>query len=107
MPGPRRQSSLVVDSAHAFLAANFRFVRPRELSSFGAILPGALCGCQLSPVCAGEQDSMLFRRFLPWDHAPGTLFLKDARGCVARFDGPSYRPADHCLRLLPVRNREL
>lgn len=52
------------------------------------------------PLCAGEQyprvvlgenDVALFWRALPWDHAPGALFLAEAGGRLARFDGTPYR----------------
>lgn len=52
------------------------------------------------PRCAGEQyprlvlgenDVTLFERSLPWDHAPGALFLTEAGGRIARTDGSPYR----------------
>ncbi|WP_157219660.1 inositol monophosphatase family protein [Flavisphingomonas formosensis] len=52
------------------------------------------------PRCAGEQyprivlgrnDIALFERTLPWDHAPGALFLEEAGGRIARPDGSPYR----------------
>lgn len=53
------------------------------------------------PRCAAEQyprivlgvnDLALFERTLPWDHAPGALFVNEAGGKVARPDGTPYRP---------------
>lgn len=52
------------------------------------------------PRCAAEQyprialglnDLALFHRTLPWDHAAGTIFLMEAGGRVARYDGSPYR----------------
>ncbi|MET0271292.1 MAG: inositol monophosphatase family protein [Sphingomonas sp.] len=52
------------------------------------------------PRCAGEQyprivlganDFALFERTLPWDHAPGALFLEEAGGVARRLDGRPYR----------------
>ena len=52
------------------------------------------------PRCAAEQyprivlggnDFALFHRTLPWDHAAGALFLGEAGGRVARYDGSPYR----------------
>ena len=75
---------------------------------FSAILPGARCaGVDYPRVATGEQDFVLFWRLLPWDHAPGTLFLEETGGCVARFDGSPYRPADQSPGLLAARNREI
>ncbi|MBU0557041.1 MAG: inositol monophosphatase [Alphaproteobacteria bacterium] len=54
------------------------------------------------PRCAGEQyprivlgvhDLAAFERTLPWDHAPGALFVNEAGGHVARPDGSPYRLA--------------
>ncbi|MCW2361957.1 MULTISPECIES: inositol monophosphatase family protein [Sphingobium] len=54
------------------------------------------------PRCAGEQyprivlgvhDLAAFERTLPWDHAPGALFVNEAGGRVARPDGSPYRLA--------------
>ena len=53
------------------------------------------------PRCAAEQyprivlgvnDIAMFERTLPWDHAPGALFVTEAGGRVARPDGTPYRP---------------
>ena len=53
------------------------------------------------PRCAAEQyprivlgvnDLAVFERTLPWDHAPGALFVTEAGGKVARPDGTPYRP---------------
>jgi len=52
------------------------------------------------PRCAAEQypriglginDLSLFNRTLPWDHAAGALFVNEAGGRCARFDGSPYR----------------
>jgi fructose-1,6-bisphosphatase/inositol monophosphatase family enzyme len=52
------------------------------------------------PYCAAEQyprlalgvnDVSLFNRTLAWDHAAGTLWLNEAGGHAARFDGSPYR----------------
>lgn len=51
------------------------------------------------PRCAAEQyprivlgvnDLAVFERTLPWDHAPGALFVNEAGGRVARPDGSPY-----------------
>lgn len=52
------------------------------------------------PRCAAEQyprlatgvnDVSIFERTLAWDHAAGVLFLNEAGGKAARFDGSPYR----------------
>ncbi|HZV08706.1 MAG TPA: inositol monophosphatase family protein, partial [Novosphingobium sp.] len=55
------------------------------------------------PRCAAEQyprlatgvnDVSIFERTLAWDHAAGVLFLNEAGGKAARFDGSAYRVDD-------------
>jgi len=55
------------------------------------------------PRCAAEQyprlalgvnDVSVFERTLAWDHAAGVLFLNEAGGKAARFDGSPYRVDD-------------
>lgn len=55
------------------------------------------------PYCAAEQyprlalginDVAIFERTLPWDHAAGALWLNEAGGKCARFDGSPYRVDD-------------
>ena len=61
------------------------------------------------PLCAGEQyprivlgenDVALFWRAHPWDHAPGALFLTEAGGRIAHFDGSTYRIGERRTGLL-------
>ncbi len=56
------------------------------------------------PRCAAEQyprlalgvnDVSTFKRTLPWDHAAGALWLNEAGGKCARFDGSEYRVDQH------------
>jgi fructose-1,6-bisphosphatase/inositol monophosphatase family enzyme len=48
-------------------------------------------GEQYPRVVLGENDLALFWRSMPWDHAPGSLFLEEAGGRIARVDGSPYR----------------
>ncbi|MBC2777724.1 inositol monophosphatase family protein [Parasphingopyxis marina] len=68
------------------------------------------------PRCAGEQyprlvlgqhDIALFERILPWDHAPGALFVEEAGGKTARPDGSAYRPAERRPGLLSAATPQL
>jgi len=51
-------------------------------------------GEQYPRVVSGENDFALFWRANPWDHAPGSVFLTEAGGKIARFDGSPYRIGD-------------
>lgn len=53
------------------------------------------CAAEQYPrLVLGENDVAIFERTLPWDHAPGTLFLNEAGGRVCRPDGSDYRIGD-------------
>ena len=50
------------------------------------------CAAEQYPrIALGVNDLALFHRTLPWDHAAGALFLNEAGGHVARYDGSPYR----------------
>jgi fructose-1,6-bisphosphatase/inositol monophosphatase family enzyme len=74
----------------------------------GAILPGMHCAGEDYPaIVRGEQHFVMFWRGLPWDHAPGTLFLEEAGGRAARFDGRPYRPAEQGFGILAAQTPDL
>lgn len=92
-----------------------RFLPPslRETILEGArggaeILPGLRCAGEEYPAIAtGRQDFAVFWRALPWDHAPGILFLEEAGGRAAGFDGRRYRAVDHGSGILATATPEL
>ncbi len=57
-------------------------------------------GEQYPRVVLGENDLALFWRTMPWDHAPGALFVEEAGGRIARTDGTPYRLGDERTGLL-------
>jgi fructose-1,6-bisphosphatase/inositol monophosphatase family enzyme len=68
------------------------------------------------PMCAGEQyarlalgvnDVALFWRAHAWDHAPGGLFLEEAGGRLARFDGSDYNIGSRDTGLLAAATPQL
>lgn len=69
--------------------------RPRVAAAVAGTLgevPVPGCAAEQYPrVALGENDVALFGRTLPWDHAPGVLFLEEAGGRVAYLDGGLYR----------------
>jgi fructose-1,6-bisphosphatase/inositol monophosphatase family enzyme len=91
-----------------FLPEPLREQVTANASRFGAILPGAGCaGVDYPAVASGVQNFVLFWRLLPWDHAPGALFVREAGGCVAHLDGTGYNPADQQPGLLVAQNRDV
>lgn len=64
-------------------------------------------GEQYPRVVLGENDLALFWRSMPWDHAPGSLFVAEAGGRVARLDGSPYRLGDDRTGLLAAASPRL
>lgn len=57
------------------------------------VVPPPMCAAEQYPLLVtGKHDVTIYRRSLPWDHAAGALFLGEAGGKIARFDGTPYRP---------------
>lgn len=103
-----RRAPAPADPAHLHGAALTRFLAPAARAHveaaalrFAALGPGASCaGVDYPRLVDGEQDFVLFHRTLPWDHAPGTLLLREAGGVAQRPDGTPYHPADARVGLL-------
>lgn len=59
------------------------------------IAPFVRCaGEQYPRVALGQNDITLFERTLPWDHAPGALFVEEAGAVIGRPDGSTYEVGD-------------
>jgi len=73
------------------VAATVRNNKPK----FGGYLPGRGCaGLEYPELAAGDVAFLLYWRTLPWDHAPGVLFVEEAGGAALRPDGRRYRCGD-------------
>lgn len=74
------------------LAARVTAAGPR----FAELSSGSGCaGADYPAIVTGVRDFTLYWRTLPWDHAPGALFIHEAGGVALRPDGSPYRPAEH------------
>lgn len=72
------------------------------------IVPIPMCAAEQYPLLAqGTHNVSIFERTLPWDHAAGILFLNEAGGKAARWDGSDYRPADKNTGLLGASSPKL
>lgn len=72
------------------------------------IVPIPMCAAEQYPLLAlGMHNISIFERTLPWDHAAGILFLNEAGGKAARWDGSDYRPADKETGLLGASSPKL
>lgn len=76
--------------------------------NFAKLSPGSKCaGFDYPAIAKGSLNFALYWRTLPWDHAPGVLFLTEAGGHATRLDGSEYHVADHARSgLLVARNKE-
>jgi fructose-1,6-bisphosphatase/inositol monophosphatase family enzyme len=97
-PSPARMRGV----AHTrFLAPDARARVEAARPAFASLGPGASCaGVDYPHLIDGELDFVLFWRTHPWDHAPGTLLLREAGGVALRPDGSGYRPDDDTEGLL-------
>jgi fructose-1,6-bisphosphatase/inositol monophosphatase family enzyme len=74
--------------------------------SVGQIIPAHNCaGYEYPAVVQDLQQFVVFWRILPWDHAPGVLFVEEAGGVAWRLDGTPYLPADTRPGLLIAQNQ--
>jgi len=65
----------------------------RALGALRALdLTWVCCGVDYPKIIEGEADYALYGGTKPWDHAPGSLLLREAGGYVGTFDGHDYRP---------------
>jgi fructose-1,6-bisphosphatase/inositol monophosphatase family enzyme len=70
------------------------------------VLRGRNCAAYEYPaVVSDEQNFVLFWRTLPWDHAPGVLFVEEAGGVAWRLDGTPYTVVDNRYGLLVAQNQ--
>jgi len=97
--GSERVAARASGGALPLTAAAVYFMTEERRADIAARASGRLALVDI-PRCAGEQyprlvlgenDIALFERTLPWDHAPGALFLEEAGGRIARPDGSPYR----------------
>lgn len=71
-----------------------------------AFQAGSNCaGDDYPQVVLADSEFALYWRVLPWDHAPGALFVREAGGVVARLDGSAYRPGEQKPGLLVARSQ--
>ncbi len=64
----------------------------RSIMPHYTIVETPRCAAEQYPRLAlGQNDVSFFERTLAWDHAAGTLWLEEAGGRIARYDGSPYR----------------
>jgi len=72
-----------------------------------AQVPIPRCAAESYPrLVLGSNDVALFQRILPWDHAPGVLFLTEAGGQAAHWDRTPYRVGGEGAGLLAAADEQ-
>ena len=91
-----------------FLSPERRADVARRVEKKFVIAPFARCAAEQYPRLAlGQNDIALFERSLPWDHAPGALFVEEAGGVVRRPDGSEYRVGDRRSGLIAASSKKM
>ncbi|HEX8628447.1 MAG TPA: inositol monophosphatase family protein [Catenuloplanes sp.] len=104
-PSPDQLTGAVMSR---FLPQVLRVPVERAASQLGKVSEGLHCaGREYPDIVADTQQFVLFWRTLPWDHAPGTLFVREAGGTARRFDGTDYLPGDDRPGLLVAANEAI
>ena len=106
-PAPAGAAELRGDVLTRFLDEPDRARVAAAAPRFASLGRGASCaGVDYPRVVEGERDFVLYRRILPWDHAPGTLLLEEAGGHARRLDGSRYLPGEDRTGLLAAADPE-
>jgi len=90
-----------------FLPEAFKERIAASASAFEVQAGSGCAGADYPDVATAASDFALYWRALPWDHAPGALFLAEAGGHAARLDGSAYRAGEQREGLLVARSRFL
>jgi len=91
----------VASLATQFMTAALRARVEQGFAEIFELVPIPRCAAAHYPrLVLGENQISLFQRTLPWDHAAGALFLIEAGGHVARWDGSPYRVGDGKIGIL-------
>lgn len=89
---PAARSQRVAALATQFMAPADRSRIRRIAERRFTLEPIPRCAAESYPrLVTGRNDVALFQRILPWDHAPGALFLTEAGGRATHWDGTPYR----------------
>jgi fructose-1,6-bisphosphatase/inositol monophosphatase family enzyme len=94
--------------ATQFMAEPDRIRTHRAAERRFSLEPIPRCAAESYPrLIEGRNDVALFQRILPWDHAPGVLFLTEAGGHAAHWDGRPYRVGSGRAGLLCATNQRM
>lgn len=106
---PSTASALRGVVATKFMPPELQTAMKSRVSKLGAVAsPMMMCaGTEYPDIAFGTRHFAAYWRSLPWDHAPGALFLTEAGGHVARTNGARFRVDEPGPGLLAARNRDV
>jgi fructose-1,6-bisphosphatase/inositol monophosphatase family enzyme len=103
--GHRPAQELRGSVASRYLPSAHRAAIAAATGAVGEVLPGRNCaGYEYPAVARDEQQFVFFWRMLPWDHAPGVLFIEECGGTARHLDGRPYDPTDPGQGVLVAQN---
>ena len=68
-------------------------LNPEQRSRLGSITTLRCAGAEYLEILAGRANFSLYRTTKPWDHAAGTLMMREAGGGAVQFGAAPYSPA--------------
>ncbi|KAF0105361.1 MAG: suhB [Rhodospirillaceae bacterium] len=68
-------------------------LRPEQRTRLGTITTLRCAGAEYLEILAGRASFSLYRTTKPWDHAAGTLMMREAGGGAVQFGAAPYMPA--------------
>tara|TARA_R110001583_G_scaffold178786_2_gene334842 strand:+ start:55677 stop:56510 length:834 start_codon:yes stop_codon:yes gene_type:complete len=92
-----RKNATLTKEARGFLIS---YVRDRLIKAhghhdfFAKVSHYSCCGAEYQEIAQGEYDFCAYRTLKPWDHAPGTLLVREAGG-IARYISPDCSVDDY------------
>lgn len=90
-----------------FLPPEFKAaLEPGSAGAFPFADGSGSAGIDYPALVNGHWAFLLYWRTLAWDHVPGSLFVTEAGGHVARLDGSAYRASDPRCGLLAAPCRD-
>ncbi|MDF1750677.1 MAG: inositol monophosphatase [Alphaproteobacteria bacterium] len=102
------------DSAKVGLINTWYFEEPKRTAlrlaareRFGELVSLSCAGQDFLAQTLGTRHFSFYRRLWPWDHAPGTLLIREAGGFVARIDDEPYRAGERVHGLLSAPNEAI
>lgn len=105
VPTPSAPTSIHAVIASGDFADDHRDRVWRIARTLGSVRATRSCAVDYSELAAGRRDVLLYRRTLPWDHAPGVYLCRRLGAEIGTFGDGDYNVADGCSGLLVVSRR--